>query len=471
MILVVLTSVVPATAAQTHIQIQSVNVSEDNPAPGERVTLTTTIANFESSAGPVEVTDVYVRRGAREFSRIGNPGSIAVGGSLTVPLNLKFDETGFKRLTVHATVEQSNGEYRQISYPLYLDVEEPDEALISVSNLNPVAGQKTPVNVTISNGDTEPLSNAQLYVDGAATVDNPERVTASLAPGTQSTYTFQTSFPEAGSQTLNATLSYQTSSGSTRTVQRTVDVSVDEAMNDVELDASNQIRNGSSVIRTEIHQFGNVELKDVEIRAMAEGRTVARVPVENVLGESSRVVTLRDDEIPAGNVTIVAAFTAQSERQTTTSSLRYAKYAPAPTSSITLTGIEITRQGDTLTLDGDAANVGTSQVNSVVVSVVETNTVKPVDPQREFFIERINPSEFERFEATANASAGVQELPVRVQYTVAGQRISTIVPVDASNADVQANTSENGESSFLGVGAFLLVVAVAVGGVYRWWNR
>ncbi|MEA5410120.1 hypothetical protein VB773_22770 [Haloarculaceae archaeon H-GB2-1] len=71
----------PARAAQTHVAIQSVNASVSDPAPGEQFTLTITVANLQSSSGPVEVTDVYVRRAGstEEFARIDDVGTVAPG--------------------------------------------------------------------------------------------------------------------------------------------------------------------------------------------------------------------------------------------------------------------------------------------------------------------------------------------------------------------------------------------------------
>jgi hypothetical protein len=560
-----LTASIPVTAAQTDVQIQSVGVSVDQPAPGERFTLSVNIANLQTSSGPVDVTDVYVRKGTDEFARIEDTGTIAPGQNLTIPLTMRINDPGSKRLTVHVVVEDSDGDHRRINYPLYIEVEEPDEALLSVADLDPTAGQESAVNITVSNGDAAPISNVQLEVGGDATVKNPERVSASLASGTQTTHTFQVTFPEAGPQQLDAKLTYKTSSGSTRTIQRTVRADVEQATNDpalrasirtnngssvihtelqqfgnvelhevqiralqnditvartivsdvpakgirtatldsstipggavtviaeftaageqrtvretlnytsdVELDVSNQIKNGSSVIRAELQQFGNVELRDVEIRAESDGETVSRVPVPNVLSEGTRTVALSGDEIPAGDITVVAAYTAGDERQTTTASLLYSKYSPAPTSAITLTSIEFTRQGDVLTLDGDAANVGTSQVNSVVISVVKTDAVRPVEPNREYFIENIRPNRFTDFEATATIPTNIEQFPIRVQYTVDGQRVSSIIPIDVTDVRVQSGDSQNGGSPLFVIGIVLFVVAVAGVGVFRWRNQ
>lgn len=468
-----MTAAYPVSAAQTNVQVQSVDVSVDQPAPGEPFTLSVNIANLASSSGPVDVTDLYVRKGGdgfREFARIEDTGTIAAGGNLTVPLTMSLDELGSKRLSVHVVVEDSDGDYRRINYPLYVEVEDSDEAVISFSSIDPTAGQESAFNVTVSNVDTSPLSNVQLQLGENVDIENPERVSASLSARTQASYRFQATFPEAGSQSLNATLTYQSSSGSTRTEHRSVEVDVEQATSDVELDVSNQIQNDSSAIRAELYQFGSAKLEDIQIRVQNNGDTVARVPVADISGESSRTVLLDDDEIPAGNVSITAAYTAGSDQQAITESLLYSKYSPAPTSAITLTDIGITRDGGTLTIEGEAANVGTAQVNSVLISAANTDDVTAVGPTKEYFIDNIGSNELETFETTVNTSSNLDQIPIQVEYTINGQRVSSMIPVDISTIESQSDSNQEGGSPLLAVILLLIVVAGAGFGVYRWRN-
>lgn len=462
----------PVGAAQVNIQISSIDVSTDQPAPGERFQLTVNVANFRSSSGPVEVTSVYVRRAgdSNEFARLSDTGSIAPGGNLTIPLTLSIDEPGGERLMTYVVVQDSDGDYHRVSYPVYIDVEEPDEAVVSFSGIDPTAGQESAFNVTVSNGDTAPLSNVQLQLGENVDVDNPERVSASLPAGTQASYRFQAAFPEAGSQSLNATLTYQSSSGSTRTVHRSVEVDVEQATSDVELDVSNQIQNDSSVIRAELYQFGTVKLEDIQIRVQSNGDTVARVPVTDISGEGSRTVLLDDDEIPAGNVSVTAAYIAGADQQTITESLLYSKYSPAPTSAITLTDVGVTRDGGTLTVDGEAANVGTAQVNSILISAANTDAVTPVDPTKEYFIDNIGSNQFETFQATVNASSSLDQIPIHIEYTINGQRVSSTIPIDVGTIESESNSSQDGGSPLLAIGLLIVVVGGAAAGVYRWRN-
>jgi hypothetical protein len=653
-------AVVPASAMPVDVRVTTVESSIEQPAPGERFTLRVNVSNLASSSGPVEVTDVFVGRTGTtsELVRVEDIGTVGAGDSLTIPLTTSLTEAGGKRLTVSAVVEDAEGESRRVSYPLFLEVREPDETLLSVIERQAVVEQERQVNVTVANGDTAAISNVRLELGGDATIENPERIRASLAAGTQTTFTFQTTFERAGERFLDATLTYTTGEGSTRTAERTTPIDVEaatvdptleaslesddgspaiqatldqfgnvalrdvqlqtlrdgelvsrttlqdvrrggrqavtldgselspgnvtlvaaftaagdrqtvretlqltsdvgltvdrgmadetnvltaelrqfgdipvrdvrlraehdgqtvaratisdvpggesrvgtldagaippgnvtvvadyrvggerhvtretlELRSDVQLSASSRVVNGTSAIVTELRQFGDVPLRDVRIRVEKDGRPVARTALPDVVGGGARTAVVDDADLPAGNLTVIAEFEAGSEPQTAATSVRYSSFSPAPTSAVTFTDVQVSREGETLRIEGDAANVGTSRVSSVVVGVVETESVSRVDAQREFFIGGIDAAQFERFQSSARAPSDVEEVSLRVAYTVGGQRVATILPVDVNGVEDSSTGgtgSGDGGSLLLGVGLVVLVLALAVG-VYRW---
>lgn len=459
-----------AAAAETNISVESVTTSVDDPAPDEPFTATVTLANHESSSGPVEVRDVYVRESGttEEYARAENAGSISVGGQVSIPLTFSIDEAGTKQLTVHAIVEDADGDRTTVQYPLYLDVSEPDEAIVSVADLDPVAGQESAVNVTVSNGDRAALSNVQLELGGDATVENPERVTASLAAGSQTTTAFRVTFPEAGDRTLNATLSYKTSDGVTRTIHRDISTTVEPAVVDPELGATVVEANGSSAVRTSLTEFGNVELRDVQVRAIVDNEVVSRTLMPDVAAEGTRSVTFAGNDIPPGEVTFEAEYTVAGERATSRTTLQY---SPTDPSNVALTGVEVTRQGSVLTLTGDVSNIGSTNAESVLVSVGNAADVTPVSPNKEYFVGGIDSSEFATFQLTANASAGVDEVPVRIAYSANGERVTQVATVDVG--DAARSPGENaGSGGGVPVGLLPgLVVALLVGGAAVYYRR
>ncbi|WP_424000194.1 hypothetical protein ACOZ4I_12995 [Haloarcula salina] len=472
-------------ASAANVSIQSVETSVDQPAPGEAFTVTTTVVNLESSSGPADVTDVYVRRasGSGELARIEDVGTIAAGGSIDIPLTLDINKTGGQRLQVNVVVKDGGG-YRRVQYPLYVDVQEPDEASISVSTPEDlVAGQESPVNVTVSNGDDGTLSNVRLELGGDGAIENPERVSAAIQSGSQVSHAFDMTFAEAGEQTISATLTYNVN-GTTRTIDREVTVGVEEANTDAELTATSTTVNGSSAIEATLTEFGNVELRDGQVSAVVDGDVVTRTLVSDVGAEETQTVTLDGDDIPAGEVTVVAQYTAAGEQQTAETTV---DYSPLEQSNVTLTGVEVTRQGTTITLDGDASNIGSADASSVLVSVVESEGVTPAAPNGEYFVGSVESSEFATFELTASAgaNASVDSVPVRISYSAAGERVERIVEVDVSDTSggaAAAASAANGPSgggapggsdsglplTTIGIGVAVLVLGGVGFAAYRW---
>ncbi|RDZ64255.1 hypothetical protein C5B90_14300 [Haloferax sp. Atlit-12N] len=480
-----------ASAAQTDIAIQSANTSVDQPAPGESFTVTTTIANLESSSGPVDITDVYVRdsSGSKEYARVEDVGSVSSGGTISVPLTMNIADAGEKRLTVHVVAQDSDGTYHRLNYPLYVDVDEPDEAAISFSTPDLVAGQESSVNVSVSNGDDGALSNVKLELGGDAAVENAERVSASIQSGAQVTNTYQVTFDETGEQTLGATLTYKTDEGVTRTITRNATVDVDESNVDAELTARTTTANGSSVIEASLTEYGNVELRDVQLSAVVDGETVARGIMADVPAEETRTVALDGTDVPSGTVTVVARYTAAGEQHTTE---RTFEYNPQESSNIALTGVEATVQESTVTLSGEAANLGSADADSVFISVAESDGVSPSSSNGEYFVGTIETSEFSTFELTATASGNgsVERVPVLISYSVDGERFEQVVDVDvggtsaggasasADGSDAQAaagaggppgqSSDSGGILSALPMALGVVVIGAVGFGVYRW---
>jgi hypothetical protein len=459
------------SAVQTDVAIQSVETSVDQPAPGEPFTLTASISNLASSSGSVDVTDVYVRESGttNEYGRIEDVGSVAAGQTLDVPLTVSIQNPGAKRLTVHAVVRDADGDYERVNYPVYVDVQEPDEAAVSFSTPELVAGQESAVNVSVSNGDDGTLSNVRLELAGDATVDNAERVSAAIPAGGQVTHQYRVTFPEAGERTLDAALTYKTSAGVTRSVNRTVSVDVAESNVDAGLTVTPTTANGSSAISASLTEYGNVELRDVEVRALSGGDVVARALAPDVPAEGTRSVTLDGASVPAGDVTIRAEYTAAGERRSAEQTLRY---SPQATAEIALTGVDFTRDGSALGISGDTANLGSADAGSVLVSVGDRDGVAPVPPNAEYFVGSVESSEFATFEVTASVEESVERVPLDISYSVNGERHSRVVTVDlGQRADAEADGGSGGSGSggvpWLGIGALL---ALVVGGaaVYRW---
>ncbi|WP_071932826.1 COG1361 family protein [Halodesulfurarchaeum formicicum] len=469
LIIAAVTVAVPASGSISNLAIESATPTVEDPAPGERFSVSVTIANYDDMAA-FEVTDVYIRDAGRanEHARVEDVGTVRPGGSLTVPISLSFEDSGTRDLRVHTRVENESGDHRSVSYPLTIDVEPPDEAVLRIDDIDAVAGQEEQVNVTVSNGEDRPLSNVRLELGGDAIVDNAERVTASLGAGTQAVHRYDLTFAESGSQTVTGTVTYRTADGQTRSVDRSMTVDVEPARTDPELTLTPIQSPDGPALEATLVQYGNAELRDVELRAVRNGRILARSVLDDVPATESRTATFDGATLGSGNLTVVASYTASGTDRTIEASR---DYQPTDTAAITLSGVEVTREGTIVTLRGDAANVGSNDLESVRVAVEPAAGVSPSSPSRDYFIGGIEASEFGTFELTANVTDSAGSVPIRVAYSAGGEQFETreFVELDDGAGDSDAeDQSGTGGLGLLRLGIVGLVGALIGAALYRW---
>ncbi|WP_199710228.1 CARDB domain-containing protein [Halosegnis longus] len=364
-----------------------------------------------------------------------------------------------------------------MSYPVYVDVESPDETSVSFTDLDPVAGDESPVAVTVSNSDTSPISNVKLDVGGDAVVEESGRVYPSIAAGSETTETYNVTFPTAGEQTLSATVQYRTSDGATRTATFGETTDVEVANIDTDLTATVTEANEATVIQAELSEYGNVDLNDIQLRAIVDGDVVKRTSVPDVPVSSTRTFTVGSSGIPAGEVTLVAEYTAANERYTSNTTF---DFNPRQQANIELTGIEAERTGSTITVSGEAANLGSLDASSVIVNVATTDAIAPSSPNGEYFIGSVESSEFATFELTANADQASDNIPIEIRYSTDGEQFVQTARVDIStegiSEDDRAAASSGSEGSnnsgipLTGLGIVLLLGVLGGGGLY-WWRR
>lgn len=460
----------PVNADPENLTISAVAIEPDPPAPGEPFTLRTTIENREGGSGSVEVTDVYVRAasGPPDYERVENLGSVGDGQSLTVPLQLSLDQS--RNLRVHVVARTADDESIRLEYPVYVTVEEPDDVQLSFSADDAVAGTDTNVTIAVANGDTSPISNLQLKLNGSGvTVRDAERASASVSAGTDREYAYSVRFGSPGEQQLTATLSYSTDEGYRRTIQESLSVNVEEANVDVGLDAT--IADRGTVdppVAVELTNFGNVPLTNVILRVSDGDRVVARQQVAEVPAESTRSARVNVSGLEDTTLDVTASYGAGSTSGSVATTLRYR----ANPGRIELTGIGVEPEGNQLTITGSASNVGLADVSSVIVRVVPTDGVEPVAPNREYFVGTVPPSDFVSFDLTARVDTNVTAIPLEVTYLSSGveRREQLSVPVESRP---ESDESEAGSSTGLLLPIALgAIVIIGVGFfIYRGWNN
>jgi hypothetical protein len=375
---------VGVTAADPAVQLSSVTVTPDDPNTGEQVTIEATISNLENSDTTVDVTDLYVRTPGttEEFARGEDVGSVAPGGTLSVPVSTTFETPGRKRLDINVGVRDEDGRYHSYTYPVYIDV-------------------------------SEPVVKAD----------------------------------------LSATVS----------------------------------RNGSGETEVSLTNYGNTNLSDIEITAAANGAVLDRNFLHELPPEASGTTAFDTDGVDAESVVFTANYTAASGTHTASVTVDPTEGAQVP-GRVRLTAIEVSRTGPGVRISGDAANLGGTDADAVLVRVGDAEGVTPMRPSGEYFVGGVEASEFATFELTARTE-NASSVPVAITYIVDNERVTTTQQVDlAATGALPASSVEGvpGDSpSSGGVGGAdgpgglpftLIAVGVGAGGLVLgsgiyWWRK
>jgi hypothetical protein len=473
------------SAVSSHVAVESVTVDPTTPRAGEDVTVTATIRNFESSPTAARINSVSLRSSDGVLATAEDPGTIGPGGTIQLPLSTSFDRPGRKKLTVWVYGQSEDGTIFNAKFPVWLTVSDRDsDVQLSVSTPDP-ASPESRVNVTVANGASTNISALKLSLSGQnATVEDAQRVFASLGSGEERVVGYDVTFDGPGRQPLTATLRYRDADGDQQSVTAERTFAVDRARVDAELDAEVVRENGTARIDASLTNFGNVPLEEVRLRAEAAGEVVARELVADVPTEATRNVSIGESRLPAGDVTLRARYEAGGAVHETTADVAF---TPTTDGNITLTGVEVIRTGGTVRLAGSAANVGETAVTGAVVSVVETDRVTPVSPAKNYFVGNVPAGEFTSFELTARLAGNrTDRIPIRITFIADGSQYARVVAVSIvdgalapAGSSRDASDADGPPGDFLGLGRIdvvsivlrLLAVVLVVGAAYYWWRR
>lgn len=465
----------PASAASPQLSIANVSLNPDQPAPGEFTEATITLRNAQASSSAVEVTDVYLRRpgSARDVARVEDLGTVAVGSDLPVPLMLRFDEPGMKKLRVHVLGETSSNQYVRLTYPVSVVVRETGPQVnLRVSE---AAVGRTTVTVNVSNGGRTALRNVDLDLDGTnVSVENRQRQSALVAAGSARSYTYTGRFADATRSTLEATLEYTATQGQRRTVtaSRTVDLDANPPATDhprIEVDAADALPGASRPLNVTVANGLSRELRQLSVRVASGSVTLAqqtRVRARIGPGETETVtVPARVDEPGPHDVNVTLSYVDDGVRRQVSRTLRADFAAPANPGAVQLTGVSATQRGSTLEVSATASNVGGSDVEGVVVSVADTARVDGAD----YFVGGVDASDFASFTLETRATGNVSAVPVDVRYVTDGVERTVTTDVRVQQAVVERPGDGQGGPPLVPIAGVVVVLALVAAGY--WWRR
>jgi flagellar basal body-associated protein FliL len=319
---------------------------------------------------------------------------------------------------------------------------------VSVSSNETITGEPVTLETTVTNLQS---SNGSVYItdiylrtSGDATTRERIEDVGSVPPGGSVTIPLTTTFEKAGEKQLTAHVVVRDRNGNHRSYEYPVYVDVEEPNVKAELSTSRTKQSGTTQVS--LTNFGNAELSDVEVAATAGDEEFDRNFLFDVAPGASQTTTFDTENVSTDRVTFTATYTAAGDQHTTqeTVTLQNVKQVDG---EIRLTSVETTRTGSSVTIEGDAANVGSTDTESVLVSIPNESGVRPVAPSGEYFIGAIEASEFATFELTGEVDAGTSAVPVDITYIVDGERVTTTQDVNlGSGGGAGAGTAGDGQT-------------------------
>jgi hypothetical protein len=468
----VVTAAGVVTGQTAQVSVADVTVTPDQPAPGERFTVTTVVRNGASQPDarsvPFEINTLLLRRAGddRAVARVDDLGVLPPGSTMRVPLTHVFETAGVKDLRV-VVVGETDGNVQTLRYPVVVTVRQGGPQ-VTVESSDEVVGAETTVDVAVSNGESTPVRNVRVALSASGgTVDDGARVAPTMAAGATQTFEFAYT-PTAAESEVTATVGYTTDAGDRRTVAETHLVTADPLSEDVSVDASVDSEAASPPVAVEVANFGNAPLTDVVVRAEADGTVVGRRSLADVPAETTREARVNVSSVEAADLRVVADYETGGRAGSAATTVAY---EPAP-GRIRLTGVDYEYEGDRVHLTGSASNVGLSDADGVLLRVLPAEGVEPARPYREYFVGTVPASDFVSFDLYARLSGGSGEIPVEVSYLVDGERRTTVERVDVSDLQSPASRQSSGGGGLLdgsslwllagGVVAAVVVAAVAV---------
>jgi hypothetical protein len=464
------------------VGVANVTVSPTTPTAGDTFQMQATLRNYNRAQRPVTVDSVVVERNERGTSDA--PGSLTADGDLvvedrfrsgvandlgtlppgaatTISWPMTADEPGWYTIDIIVHAQTGGGVTREIRHPVTVHVVDPTAPQLDLDIGAPPVGD-TPVNVTVSNGDTATIRSLSLQVrSSTVTFENPRRQTAVLEGGTDRTFTYTARLPDAVSDTLTARLRYTTANGERRTVSEQTRVTASGATHpQVEVAAADAVPGGRRSVNVTVANGLDraIESVAVHVQSPAVDFTRSRRVQARLAGSATSTLTFPATVSETGSypVNVTVRYTDNGVRRRVVREVATTFDAPPNPGELTLTSVDAVRRGGDIEVSATASNVGTSSVSGAIVAVGDTQRVAPA----EYFVGGVEGSDFASFTMTTTARGNVSTIPLTVTYVTDGVEQSRTREVRVERGVVRRPDSDAGGGGLPLV--HLLVVAVVV---------
>jgi len=328
-----------------------------------------------------------------------------------------------------------------------------------VSTTDPVPEEAFTVTTTLANDDD---SDDTYRLTDLSVAEVPDRgydeddeelavldVSESLDPGSERTYDFSVTLNETGEQTVYVHATLLNSRGQRKYIVQPVSVDVDRPDPQLELDVSDALVGAERTVNVTVANGLDTALSQIDVRVASSSDALAfrtRGRVRATLADSDTAVftfPVRATEAGQFPVEVTLRYTLDGDRRTVTRTFDADFSEPQNPGEVRLTGVSVTRGPDgVLQIAGSAANVGSTDVESVLVSVVDGDGVQAADPQPDYFVGGVERSDFASFDLNAELTGDRTTVPVRVEYVVDDVRRSYTTDVRVSQAALATPTPQ-----------------------------
>ena len=314
--------------------------------------------------------------------------------------------------------------------------------------------------------------------DGDAVAeDDPNK---RLWPGQRFSNAQSLELQETGEHTLYVHVEFRRETGNDYELVQPVEVNVYDPHPGMTVRTESTLPGSRTTLNLSLTNGIDEPIRNVELRLRGDGvsvkdphRSVAKLPKTTtetfafeVSGETSGTTTVTAD---------LEYTTVNGTHRTLTRELRTTFTALSNPGAVNLTGVSVSRQGRTLQVTGSASNVGTTDVQSVVVGVESNANVVPGQSSAEYFVGEIPSSDFSSFQLNArlDSNASTVNIPIRVTYIVDDVRrtrtVSLAYDVSRTASEESSSSSDSSPPPVMLVGGGLVGV-VALAGGWRWFR-
>lgn len=456
----------------------STSVEPDQPTTSGNFTFATTFRNVDESTETFRLRRVEVLDGPGsnatvldEVSYVGGPHpNLPPGELLRQEFSIGFDDPGTHEVVVRAKLLSSRDLFT-VTHRTNVTVYRPHPR-IAAGAAPTVPGDRTTVNVSVANGLEGEVRDVELALSSTnVSFDERARVASSVAGGASRSFSFTATPNSLGSHPIDATLEYTTENGTRREVTRHLDVLFRAPDLDGDVDVAANVATAmpgtETTLNLTVANGLDRTIRQFEVRIAADGASIEQRRRVGTRLESGaeRTFEFAVSRPEAGEqpIDVAVSYTTANgveSRLARTLSTRFD--APANPGEISLTGVDAVQRGGSLELSATASNVGSTDVEAVVVSIGDPGRIAPAD----FFVGSVEGSDFASFTLTTDVAGNVSSVPVEVTYVVDGLEQSFTTDVAVEREVVRIPDRGGGLPLLPIAGAVVLAALVAL--AYRW---